>query len=220
MQFLGFGILNRAGLIEERRRRSLASRQPRCLVLFCQHTQTIFAQQQHKHQFSTMTSRFTQQSARMLLTAASRRAAPRTLHATTLQSATRSRVFRKEAISQAFSTSRTSEPEKPIADIPIQLKASASSADRPSLISAVAQAVSASGGWLSQTKTNETHDIFVLENVGSEQLAAFHSLLESLMMDWNQSTQQFLEDCYFSLVNPQGETSEAGTTAVLQLNWK
>jgi hypothetical protein len=159
-----------------------------------------------------MTSRLVQQPTRMLLAAATRRQASNRLRS--FQMSVRPSVGTQTS---SFSTG-TSNRNDGVA--PIHLKASANSADRPSLITAVREAVSASGGWLSQTRTNESCDIFVLEGVGSEQLAAFHSKLEALMMDWNQSTLRFLEECYFSLVQPPTGTSCTSSTAVLQLNWR
>ena len=167
-----------------------------------------------------MASRISQQSARMILRTAAARSRPlpalrtvqRPLHqrpfSQALPAATQVHFPLQRRHSSSTSTTAT----------PIQLQASADSANRKSLMTAVAEAVSACGGWLTETKTNSQSDVFVMEGVGSEQLAAFHSHLESLMMDWNQSTQRFLEDCYFKLV--QGNGNEGNQTAVLQLNWR
>ncbi|CAB9513278.1 expressed unknown protein [Seminavis robusta] len=107
--------------------------------------------------------------------------------------------------------------------LPIQLHATADSSimNRSALTDAVTKAVSSIGGVLAQTKTDDPSETkFVMENVGSEQLAVLHSLLEFSSLNWTQSTQRFLENCYFALVGSSDslETTTT-TTAVLQLNW-
>jgi len=134
----------------------------------------------------------------------------------------------RPTVVQTFSTggARTPSSREPVAQPPvIHLQASADLKNQTTLTEAVANAISRCGGHLStQMIDNDTNiSTFVFENVGSEKLAAFHSLLEAMVVDWNQNTRRLLEDSYFSLFGNNSDSNSSideNNTAVLQLQWR
>jgi len=117
-----------------------------------------------------------------------------------------------------------------------QLQASANVQDRQALTENLAKAISATGGWVSEllvrqsSGATEATTVFVMENVGRENLAALHSLMETFTtptLELHASTQRLLEDCYFALVeggrqkhHVQQNHEEDAHRAILQLNWR
>lgn len=104
----------------------------------------------------------------------------------------------------------------------IRLKASADVAERQELTALVADAISASGGFLSQTNTlSDMVTVFVLEDVDPEKLQAFQNRLDSIVR-LDPTSRAILGECQ-ALLNRSRQEQQSipdTTMAVLQLNWK
>lgn len=167
-----------------------------------------------------MASRLTHRPARAVLSALAKQPAARganTMAPLSTAIHSRPQTF-TQSPAQIRTLSITSFPSEAL-----QLKASADQENRAALTTAVADAVSASGAFLSQTQDMLSETVFVMDSISSEKLAAFHSLLESMRVSLDHSTQKVLEECYFSLLQQTEESQSSGgasSTAVLQLNWK